>query len=893
MTNPLIIVDSEVKAKTLHAQFDGEIDTLLVLSPPMKVNYKVPEDKLKKAKPIFDVAPAESEKLFADQLIGYLDREIYLALDCDQRGEYWSWMISKFLLSASKGAKTPRRLHLNGLSSDELRESFKLVEPVEDEKATSFYIKSLFNSYFVRHLQRLLGTQAGPGNLPLNFHSLTTLFMLADREMEIKAFTPALKWQIRVKLSSPDGEFTARLEEVQDVTDDGFLKDADQGKEVVNIFKDKTFTVTAVDRTDIAIQPPSPYRIAELLQDAFILYGIQPQKVLDATRRLFSGVEINGDLTGLITSIVPVENSNPSGIIKKIREQVVKKSGDDALGKEEAFDNGSDFILPIRPELSKEDLKQILSKEECDLYGLIHARGLASQMKAAVGETIDVELQAGDDCFFVASQRSITDKGFLSTYYGYHDRELLQPSALANIEEGQAVKNLQIIPEQTSGFPPEYYTFESLFADLADFSMPLDPSSILMFQSMINGGYLILTPDGYIRCKENVPKVIKTVNRAFPSMVGINLSAYFEQTVEEVRSGRKPLDFAIRQFEQTIMMQGKVLTKVAVPAATMKQRTQTSRGVIKADAGPITPPPAAEELRKPELEEVAKEPVEQPKEEALEDAPPVEEALEAESIAEEIVDQPEEAVSEEISGEEAPVPVAEAVQDVVEEPPIDESATEAVEDEIVSLEPEIETAPSEVEAEVAQEVFDQPQEEEQSHTEATSGPESVAPETGPAKNCPDCSRPLLLKEDRFGKYWYCSGHPECRHSESFEKEEGPEMECPICMVGNVITKRTPTDKIFYVCPEQDCEFIAWSTPHAAQCQACNSPFLVEKKNAKGELYLRCPRAGCNYIQPIPGGEGIDPDLPAAPKKKVRVRRVKGGVGGGGKKRKVRVVRRKK
>ena len=29
----------------------------------------------------------------------------------------------------------------------------------------------------------------------------------------------------------------------------------------------------------------------------------------------------------------------------------------------------------------------------------------------------------------------------------------------------------------------------------------------------------------------------------------------------------------------------------------------------------------------------------------------------------------------------------------------------------------------------------------------------------PVKICPACDRPLLLKEDRFGKYWYCSGHP--------------------------------------------------------------------------------------------------------------------------------------
>lgn len=885
MTKPLIIIDSEVKAKTLHAQFENEIDTLLVLSPPMKVIYKSPEDKLKKAKPLFDVAPTPQEKPFVDKLLGYLDRDIYLAFDCDQRGEYWSWMISKFLLSSTKGANIPRRLHLTGLSRDELREAFRLVEPVEDEKATSFYIRSAFNSYLVRHLERLLGTQAGPGNLPLNFHSLTTLFMLADREMEIQAFIPALKWQIRVKLAGPDGEFTARLEEVYEFTDDGFLKNGEQGKEVINCFKDKTFTVTGVDRTDIAIQPPLPYRIAELLQDAFILYGMQPQKVLEVVRRLFSGVEINGALVGLITSIAPVENCNTTGLIEKIRKRIAETRGEEALGDGEGHDNGGDFILPTCPEICKDDLKQILNKDECDLYGLIHGRAFASQMKKAVGETIDVELQAGEECFFRASRQSITDKGFLSTYYGYHDRELLQPSALANVKEGQTVENLQIIPEQTSGFPPEYYTFESLFSDLADFSISLEPSVILMLQSMINGDYLAITPDGYLRCKENVAKVIKTINRAFPSMTGINLSAYLEQTVEEARSGRKPLDIALRQFDQTIMMQGNVLTKVTVPSGMMRTRPQTSRRIIKAEAQPAAPSPA-EETPRPGLKAVEPKAVEGHNEQAAESVPPLVEEVGAVPTEEKVVAQTgahEEAAAPEEAVTEPPEEIVEA-----------EAEQAADEEEIVAedIEEAVSLAP-EPEAETAQEIFEQPQEEEVAvETEVLPPQPAVMEEKTPAKDCPDCGRVLLLKEDRFGKFWYCSGHPECRHSESYEKGAGPEMACPICDIGNVITKRTPTGKTFYVCPEQDCEFMAWSQPHAVPCQACNSPFLVEKKNISGKRYLRCPRAGCNYMQPMPGEEGEGFDPAAVPRKKVRVRRVKGGAGGG-KKRKVRVVRRKK
>ena len=743
----------------------------------------------------------------------------------------------------------------------------------------------------------MLGTNVGPNSLPLNYYSLTSLFLLAERESEIQAFTPTMKWQLRVRLATPAGEFTARLEEAYEISDDGFLEDASQGKEVMNLLKDKTFTVHQVDREEIAIQPPLPYQIAELLQDAFILYGMEPGRVLEAAQQLFSGIEIEGQLTGLITSFVPMEQSVPSGLLEGIRRQIIAMQGEDALGRGGDFESGADFILPIRPDITKETLKDILSKDACDVYGLVWARALASQMKEAVGETIEVEVRAGDDFVFLSTDRSITDKGFMSTYYGYQDRELLKASALTHVEEGQAVENLQIIPEQTMGFPPEFYTFESLFTDLADFSITLEPSTILMLQSMMNGGYLTVTQEGYLRCKENTAKVIKTLNRAIPSMLSANLSAYFAQTVEEAVSGRKPLDYALRQFDQTLMMQGNVLAKVAVPTS-IQPRAQTSQRIIKATDEPIAQPtpkepagiaPAAAGLESARIDREQGEETISPATEEVKPEPVGETAAPAEEIAEAAVEETAEGVASE--------PVAGA--DVNQQAPVEEAEIAEGEEEIIPEAMEAAEISGAEGSEEAQEVFDQPPEEQQPPAEAAA--QLAAAEKGgeaeskvPTKLCPDCSRPLLLKEDRFGKYWYCSGHPACRHSESYEKEAGPAMDCPLCDIGKVIIKRTPTGKIFYVCPEQDCEFMAWALPHAIPCQACNSPFLVEKKNISGKRYLRCPRAGCNYMQPLPGEGGADIDFsrPTA-RKKVRVRRAAKGKGGGGKVRKVRVVRRKK
>jgi hypothetical protein len=125
------------------------------------------------------------------------------------------------------------------------------------------------------------------------------------------------------------------------------------------------------------------------------------------------------------------------------------------------------------------------------------------------------------------------------------------------------------------------------------------------------------------------------------------------------------------------------------------------------------------------------------------------------------------------------------------------------------------------------------------------------------------------------------------------------MTCPVCGTGEIIVKRTPTGKTFYVCLEAECEFMSWSEPHPLVCQVCESPYLVEKKSASGKTYLRCPRAGCNYVQALPGESGtdlLDEKIGAAEgpvRKKVRVVRRAQGAAGGGATKKVRVVRRRK
>lgn len=899
MAKPVVVVESEGKARTLEEQFGDEVEILLVRSLPVKVAHLPSGDRVRKGVPHFSfTAAAEAGgKEFLDAMQACQGRELYLAFDNDWRGELWAWAMGGYWAGLSAGAVQPGRLHLAGLSGPALQESFRLVAPVRPERGVAAHVRLLFDAGLGRHLQRLLGTRSGPGGVPLNHMSLATLFLLAERETEIRLYTPAPKWRLHVRLATSAGEWSVRLQEAYGITDDGFLRNEKEVREAVALFDRKPFEVVKVARTPFSVSPPAPYHLATLLHDCVVLCGLQPFAAIAAVRNLYHGVVVAGRRQGLVTSFLPLGNNVLDAVLAAVRRRTEARLGSALLGPEGAPEETSGMILPTMPELEPEALQGELAAAELQVYRLIWSRALASQMREAGGEALGVVLKAGDGCIFEGSGKVLEEKGFLALQQGCHDLDSAAVFSPQEMQEGRLLQCLRILPEKNAGNPPEYHTFESLAGELADFSLDMDGSGVALLQQLLDHDYLNLMPDGSFRCAGNAAKLIAVMNRALPSMQGVNLSAYLAQTMEEAVTGRKPMDFALQQFEQTMLMRGEVLVKIAVPS-TIRKRGISSRSIIRpqgeGEVAPtaVSPPvPVVEPLPGQEKtggEGGGVESVGQPPEKA-----PAE-AVRSETLA---------APDAEAGGGERVLAVAgdeETGEGEGAAAPVGEEMLPGAEDESAGTGEDIVSGLAEdteeifAEAPSSLEEVDRRGEGEAAEPPPVPGPAAPAVDEE-SRECPDCGRPLLLKEDRFGKYWACSGYPQCRHSEAYLPEGGPSaMLCPLCLVGTVVTKRTPTGKAFYVCPEQECEFMAWARPHAIPCQICGSPFLVESRSRSGKTVLRCPRAGCSYQRPLPdglGGQGDEP-APARAVRKVLVRRVAGGPGSGGV-RKVRVVRRKK
>ncbi|MDH5508147.1 MAG: DNA topoisomerase, partial [Anaerolineae bacterium] len=95
------------------------------------------------------------------------------------------------------------------------------------------------------------------------------------------------------------------------------------------------------------------------------------------------------------------------------------------------------------------------------------------------------------------------------------------------------------------------------------------------------------------------------------------------------------------------------------------------------------------------------------------------------------------------------------------------------------------------------------------------------------RECPTCSKELMIRWGRFGKFISCSGFPECRYTEPWLEKIG--VICPEDG-GDVVERRTRKGRIFYGCANYpECEFTSWKRPLPAPCPECQGTLVVANK----------------------------------------------------------------
>jgi DNA topoisomerase-1 len=332
------------------------------------------------------------------------------------------------------------------------------------------------------------------------------LRLVCDRELEIEKFVPREYWSLVATLTTPRGDaFEARLvgadgKKIQRL-DIGSGAEAEDFRRAIEA---ASFTVTTVDAKPARRNPQAPFTTSTLQQEASRKLGFAPAHTMRIAQRLYEGIDIGGETTGLITYMrtdgVQIDPSAITQARKVIGEDYGNAYVPDSPRQYQAkAKNAQEAHEAIRPtDLSRrpDAMKRRLDTDQARLYELIWKRAIASQMESAELErtTVDISAKAGSRVLELrATGQVVKFDGFLALYQESRDDEEDEDSRrLPAMSEGEPLKRQDLAVTQHFTEPPPRFSEASLVKRMEELGIGRPSTYASILQVLKDRGYVKL-----------------------------------------------------------------------------------------------------------------------------------------------------------------------------------------------------------------------------------------------------------------------------------------------------------------------------------------------------------------------------------------------------------------
>ena len=468
---------------------------------------------------------------------------VYLATDPDREGEAISWHLKDAL-----NIKDYKRVVFNEITKDVVVNAFKQARDIDDNLVKSQETRRILDRIIGFRLSKLMQSKTG-GKSAGRVQSVA-LKLIVDKEREINAFKQEEYWTIEALFK----DFNAKLEKYKDKK-----IDISNEKEADKILKDlsKEFVIKEISFKEKQKQSKAPFITSTLQQDAFNKLGFSAKKTMILAQKLYEGIDIGSDTTGLITYMRTDSIRLSDEFVSSTNDYITKNYGKEYLSyakKQKQKDNVQDAHEAIRPTSINrlpDDMKKYLSNDEYKLYKMIYLRALASLMKAAIVNQETVLLDNNNYEFKATGQQLVFD-GYLKVYSEYEDSK---ENELPKLVEKDIIVSESINKEQHFTEPPARYTEAKLIKEMEALGIGRPSTYAKTIDTLIERSYIKV-----IEKKLNPTEVgIETTDKLqefFSHIINIKYTADMETNLDNIADGNKVwnevLDKFYKEFEPTL-----------------------------------------------------------------------------------------------------------------------------------------------------------------------------------------------------------------------------------------------------------------------------------------------------------------------------------------------------
>src|SRR5450432_2173030 len=559
----VVIVESPSKAKTINRYLGKDYDVYAsfghVRDLPPKDGSVDPDNDFamlwevdaKAAKRLSEIAAAVKD---ADRVI--------LATDPDREGQAISWHIYE-ILKGKRVLKDKRvdRVVFNAVTKEAVIDAMRHPREIDAALVDAYLARRALDYLVGFNLSPVLWRKL-PGARSAGRVQSVALRIVCDRELEIEKFVKREYWSILAHLkTAADAPFSARLVGADGKKisrlDIGTGAEAEDFKKAIEA---ANFTVSTVEAKPARRNPQAPFTTSTLQQEASRKMGFAPAHTMRVAQRLYEGIDIGGETTGLITYMrtdgVQIDGSAITQARKVIGEDYGNAYVPEAARQYQTkAKNAQEAHEAIRPtDLSRRpaEMRRRLDTDQARLYELIWIRTIASQMESAELErtTVDISAKAGARVLELrATGQVIKFDGFLALYQEGRDDDADDEDSrrLPAMSEGEALKRQNLAVTQHFTEPPPRFSEASLVKRMEELGIGRPSTYASILQVLKDRGYVKLEKKR-LHGEDKGRVVVAFLENFFARYVEYDFTANLEEQLDRISNNEISWQQVLKDF---------------------------------------------------------------------------------------------------------------------------------------------------------------------------------------------------------------------------------------------------------------------------------------------------------------------------------------------------------
>ena len=545
----LVIVESPAKAKTINKYLGKDYLVLAsyghIRDLPSKNGSVDPENKFQMEWEI----DSFSKKYLKEITNAAEDSDkIILATDPDREGEAIAWHV-KEVLEKKKLLKDKNleRVVFNEITKKAILDAIKNPRQIHLPLVEAYLARRALDYLVGFNISPILWTKL-PGSKSAGRVQSVALKLITEREKEIELFKPDEYWTLTSDFTNKNNKnIFSKLSLFNGEKIEKFsFKNKEEIQKAVDVINKTKFKITDVNTKVFRRNPLAPFTTSTLQQTASGRFGFGASRTMQIAQRLYQGVDIEGETTGLITYMRTDGTNISKEAIDDFRKFITDDYGDKYLPeapnsysgkKAKNAQEAHEAIRPTNISRKPSDIKKYVNADQFKLYELIWSRALSSQMTPAEFDRNTIIISSNDNKInFRASGSVVKFDGFLKVYQVQETDEDAK-NILPEVKVGEEISILKLHDEQHFTDPPPRYSEASLVKKMEELGIgrPSTYASIISVLSTRNYVELI---NKRFNPTDRGKLISAFLEKLFSKYVDYNFTADLENQLDEITSGK-------------------------------------------------------------------------------------------------------------------------------------------------------------------------------------------------------------------------------------------------------------------------------------------------------------------------------------------------------------------